>query len=93
VRLDQKARPRKEGPLEGQTFVFTGTLHSTPRSRAEALVAELGGDATSSVTRKTTYVVAGADPGSKLQKAQSYGVTVLDEDAFLALLREHGREI
>jgi DNA ligase (NAD+) len=72
--------------------VFTGTLASMPRSRGEAIIAELGGDATGSVTRKTTYVVAGADPGSKLQKAQSYGTTVLYEDAFLALLRQHGKE-
>jgi DNA ligase (NAD+) len=92
VRLEQKARPPREGPLKDQVFVFTGTLASMPRSRGEAIIAELGGDATGSVTRKTTYVVAGADPGSKLQKAQSYGTTVLDEDAFLALLKEHGKE-
>jgi DNA ligase (NAD+) len=92
VNFDCKRPKRVEGPLTGQTFVFTGTLASMPRSRGEALVQELGGEATGSVTRKTTYVVAGADPGSKLQKAESYGITVLDEEAFLALLREHGRE-
>jgi DNA ligase (NAD+) len=64
-----------------------------PRSKAETLVASLGGDATSSVTRKTSYVVAGADPGSKLAKAQGYGITVLDEEAFLRLMREHGAEV
>jgi DNA ligase (NAD+) len=92
VGLDQKARPPKEGPLKDQTFVLTGTLASMPRSRAEGIISELGGDATSSVTRKTTYVVVGADPGSKLQKARSYGIPVLDEEAFIGLLREHGKE-
>lgn len=87
-----KAAP-KEGPLQGMTFVFTGTLGAMPRGRAEALVSQLGADATSSVTRKTTYLVAGADPGSKLQKAQGYGVTVLDEDGWLRLMREHGVEV
>jgi DNA ligase (NAD+) len=84
-------RPRRiEGPLTGQSFVFTGTLGAMPRGKAESLVASLGGDATSSVTRKTTYLVAGADPGSKLQKAQTYGVNVLDEGAFMRILREYG---
>jgi DNA ligase (NAD+) len=92
VNFEYRRPKRVEGPLTGQSFVFTGTLASMPRSRGEALVSELGSDATGSVTRKTTYVVAGADPGSKLQKAQSYGITVLDEDAFLTLLREHGLE-
>jgi DNA ligase (NAD+) len=90
VRTELKREKRVEGPLTGQSFVFTGTLASMPRGKAESLVASLGGDAGSSVTRKTTYLVAGADPGSKLQKAQNYGVTVLDEDGFLAILREHG---
>ncbi len=92
VNLEQRRAPKKEGPLNGQTFVFTGTLASIPRSKAERTVSELGADAASSVTRKTTYVVAGEDPGSKLQKAQSYGITVLDEDQFLRLLQEHGAE-
>jgi DNA ligase (NAD+) len=92
VSFEHKVAPRKEGPLSGQTFVFTGTLAAMPRGRAEAAVRELGGDAVSSVTRKVTYVVAGADPGSKRQKAESYGIEVLDEDAFLNLLRENGAE-
>ncbi len=92
VNFEYKRLQRVEGPLSGQSFVFTGTLGAMPRGKAESLVASLGGDATSSVTRKTTYLVAGADPGSKLHKAQGYGVTVLDEDAFLQLLREHGVE-
>ena len=90
VNFEYRRPKRVEGPLTGQSFVFTGTLASMPRGKAEALVASLGADAGSSVTRKITYLVAGADPGSKLQKAQNYGITVLDEDAFLALMREHG---
>ncbi|MDO8615562.1 MAG: NAD-dependent DNA ligase LigA [Dehalococcoidia bacterium] len=93
VRFQQPERKRREGPLSGQSFVFTGTLAAMPRSRGERLVQDLGAEAGGSVTRKTTYLVAGADPGSKLQKAQSHGTAVLDEDAFLRLLREHGVEV
>lgn len=90
VSMEQRRQRKAEGLLSGQTFVFTGTLASMPRSRAESLVESLGAATSDSVTRKTTYVVAGADPGSKLEKAQNYGITVLDENAFLRLLREHG---
>ena len=90
VNFEYKRPKRVEGPLSGQSFVFTGTLATMPRGKAESLVASLGAEAGSSVTRKITYLVAGADPGSKLQKAQNYGVTVLDEDGFLGMLREHG---
>ncbi len=90
VSFEQPQTAPREGPLAGQTFVFTGTLAAMPRSRAERIVEDLGGEATGSVTRKITYLVAGADPGSKLQKAQNYGLTVLNEDAFLQLLQENG---
>jgi DNA ligase (NAD+) len=90
VNFEYKRPRRVEGPLSGQSFVFTGTLGSMARGKAESLVASLGAEAGSSVTRKTTYLVAGADAGSKLQKAQNYGITVLDEDAFLRLIGEHG---
>jgi DNA ligase (NAD+) len=90
VSFEQPQAAPREGPLAGQTFVFTGTLAAMPRSRAERIVQDLGGEATGSVTRKITYLVAGADPGSKLQKAQNYGLTVLNEDAFLQLLQENG---
>ncbi|HVP04056.1 MAG TPA: NAD-dependent DNA ligase LigA [Dehalococcoidia bacterium] len=93
VNTEQRRARRAEGPLTGQTFVFTGTLASMPRGKAEALVTSMGAEAASSVTRKVTYVVAGADPGSKLQKAQGYGITVLSEDEFLALVREHGAAV
>lgn len=70
----------------GQTFVLTGTLPTLSRDAAKALIKERGGSVSSAVSKKTHYVVAGADPGSKLEAAHSLGVPVLDEPAFLALL-------
>jgi DNA ligase (NAD+) len=93
VNFEQRRPKRVEGPLTGETFVFTGTLAAMPRGKAEALVAGLGADAVGSVTRKVTYVVAGADPGSKLQKAENYGINILDEDGFLNLVRKHRAEV
>ena len=75
-------------PWHGLSFVITGTLAAMPRREAEGKIKALGGSATSSVTRKTDYVVAGESPGSKLEKAQRLGVTALDEAAFLQLLAE-----
>ncbi len=92
VNMEQRRTKRAEGPLTGEIFVFTGTLAAMPRSRAEALVVSLGAEAVSSVTRKVTRLVAGADPGSKLAKAEGYEIEVMDEAGFLALLRKHGVE-
>jgi DNA ligase (NAD+) len=74
------------GPWSGQTWVITGTLDSMTRPEAEARIRALGATPSSSVSRKTTAVVAGAAPGSKLDKAQRLGVRVLDEAAFLGEL-------
>jgi len=75
------------GPLAGSVFVFTGELESMSRTEAKALVESLGAAAAPSVTKKTTHVVAGPGAGSKLDKARKLGVKILDEDAFLALVR------
>ena len=80
-------------PLLGKTFVVTGTLSAFPRREAEARIKAMGGAVTSSVTRKTTYLVAGESAGSKLETANRLGTEVLDEDAFLALLDQHSAEL
>jgi DNA ligase (NAD+) len=76
----------KDSPIAGKTFVFTGELTTMPRSEAEARVKRLGAKATSSVSKKTDYVVVGASPGSKYQKAVELGITILDEQGFLDLI-------
>jgi DNA ligase (NAD+) len=79
--------PPAEGPLVGKTLVLTGTLPNLTREDATERIEAAGGKVTGSVSKKTDYVVAGSDPGSKLTKAQDLGTEVLDEDGLLALLR------
>ena len=76
-------------PLTGQTFVLTGTLQSMGRDDAQTKLEMLGAKVASSVSKKTHAVVAGAEAGSKLEKAQSLGVLILDEAAFMELLQSH----
>jgi DNA ligase (NAD+) len=77
---------RPEGPLSGKTLVLTGSLKAMTRGQAEDRIRRLGGTVGSSVTRKTDYLVAGEDPGSKLEKAGRLKVPVLDERGFLDLI-------
>jgi len=77
-----------ELPLAGVEFVITGKLEAFARSEAEARIEALGGNASSDVTKKTNYVVVGADPGSKLAKAEKLGIKILSEAEFLELLNQ-----
>jgi DNA ligase (NAD+) len=81
LRLEADASERRQegGPLEGKTVVLTGTLPELTREEAAALVKSAGGKVTSSVSKKTDYVVAGESPGSKLAKAEKFGTEILDE--------------
>jgi len=80
-----QAKRKAGGPLAGMTFVLTGTLPQMTREEAENLIEGAGGKVAGSVSRKTSYVVAGTDPGSKLDKAQALGVKVIDEGALRRL--------
>jgi DNA ligase (NAD+) len=83
--ISSAAEPAAEGgPLAGTTVVLTGTLQTMTREQATAALERLGAKVAGSVSKKTTYVVAGADAGSKLERARQLGIPILDEEAFLA---------
>ena len=88
VRLADEPAPGRSSSLEGIAVVITGALSSLGRDEAKAAVEDRGGKVTSSVSRKTTAVVVGESPGSKLAKAEELGVPVLDEAGFIRLLEE-----
>ena len=85
-RAASAAAAGQQAPLAGQTFVLTGSLPSLSRSAAQALIEAAGGKVSGSVSKKTSYVVAGEEAGSKLSKAEGLGVAVLDEAGLRALL-------
>ena len=88
VRLEEEAAKPEELPLAGMEFVVTGRLETFARQEAEAWIEALGGSTGSSITKKTTYLVVGADPGLKLAKAQALGTKLLTEEELLHLLRQ-----
>jgi len=87
VKMESAEAMRKGLPLSGQEFVITGRMESAGRQELEARIRVLGGKAGSDVTRKTDYLVVGADPGSKLARAQSLGIKILSENELLAILK------
>jgi DNA ligase (NAD+) len=86
LQFEQESRGAAEGALEGKTFVLTGTLEDMSREQATARIEELGGKVTGSVSKKTDYVVVGADPGSKADKARDLDRPILDEADLQRLL-------
>jgi len=74
------------GPLAGRTFLFTGTLGAMTRDEARALVESMGADTAAGVSKKVDVVVAGAEPGSKVEKAERLGIEIIDEKGFLKLV-------
>ncbi|GAA5505330.1 NAD-dependent DNA ligase LigA [Novipirellula caenicola] len=88
VKLSEEVSDESGGPLEGKTLVVTGTLQQFTRDEIKGLIEKLGGRASSSISKKTDYLVAGEKAGSKLTKAQSLGVKVLTEADFKALIEE-----
>lgn len=87
LQFEQKKARKAEGKLNGKQFVLTGTLPNYSRDDAKKMIEEAGGRVIGSVSKKTDYVVVGADPGSKLDKAHSLGLKTLDEAELLKLLK------
>lgn len=88
VRVEGRA-VRGPQPLKGKTFVFTGGLSAYTRPEAEEIVRKLGGSASSSVSKETSYVVAGTEPGSKYDKAKKLGVEILSEEEWLRMVKKY----
>ena len=88
VKPEQSSAPAEQGNLAGKTFVVTGTLPHLSRDEAEARIEAAGGKVSKSVSKKTAYVVVGAEPGAKYEKARELGIPVLDEQGLLNLLSD-----
>ena len=84
--------PAPTGPFAGKTLVVTGTIPGMTRSEAEERIRELGGTASSSVSKKTFAVVAGENPGSKLDKARELGIRIIDAREFLEIAQRRGSQ-
>lgn len=86
LKMKSSARKKSGGIFEGKTFVLTGTLPTMKRSEASKLIEENGGKTSSSVSKKTSFVLAGEDAGSKLTKAQQLGITIISEEELMRLI-------
>ena len=86
VKMPPVEKKSEEGKFTGLTFVLTGTLPTLKRSEASKMIENAGGKTSSSVSKKTSYVVAGEEAGSKLTKAQNLGVTIITEEQLLNML-------
>jgi len=86
ITFDLSEVKAKSSKLKDQTFVITGTMEGMSRDEAKAKIRELGGEVSESVSKNTTYVVAGAEPGSKLEKAEKLGIKILSEKDFLTMI-------
>jgi DNA ligase (NAD+) len=93
LQFEQERVHKAEGHLTGKQFVLTGTLARHSRDEAKALIEAAGGRVVGSVSKKTDYVVVGADPGSKFEKARSLGVKTIDEDQLLKLLARTAEDV
>ena len=83
----ESQREMKDNRFEGMTFVLTGTLSTYGRKEAQEIIESFGGKASSSVSKKTTYVLAGEAAGSKLKKATELGVNIINEDQFEEMIK------
>ena len=83
LEMKPSEQKKKGGIFEGKTFVLTGTLPTMKRKEAQSLIEKLGGKVSSSVSKKTDYVVAGEDAGSKLVKAQELGIEIISEQELI----------
>ncbi len=89
VKTCKETEDKKLNVFKGKTFVFTGSLECCSRDKAKELVEKLGGKATSSVSKKTDYVIVGENPGSKFEKAKKLGIKILNEKEFLDLVKDY----
>lgn len=86
VNMKAESQENENGKFAGKTFVLTGSLEHYSREEASEIIEKMGGKTSSSVSKKTDYVLAGEDAGSKLKKAQELGITIISEEEFITML-------
>jgi len=87
VEIEKQIAHKKTGPLTGQTYVLTGTMSAMSREQAKEKIKSLGGEISESVSKKTTAVIVGDNPGSKYDKAKDLGIKIVDEEGFLKMIK------